>query len=192
MKPVKRYLLAALVGFCFSPYLYATQSYIIEPTHSYVGYHIDHFGFSYPSGKWPVQGKIEFDKDNLQNSKVSISINVAEVVTGSEKLDKHLRSDTFFNVEKFPTATFVSDTIESNDNKNAQVHGTLTVHGVSTALTLDIRLNKVAVSPVTNKQTIGFSGKATLKRSELGLNAYLPGLGDEVKLEIETEANKAH
>ena len=76
--------------------------------HSYVLWHINHFGFSNPSGKWFAEGTLEFDKDHLANSKVEVTIKVADVITGIEKLDQHLKSSSFFDVDKFPTATLLA------------------------------------------------------------------------------------
>ncbi len=137
-----------------------------------------------------VDGNIEWDKDKMENSKVNAKINIEKVITGIPKLDKHILGKDFLDTTKFPTATFVSDKIETTDNKTLKVHGTLTLHGVSKPITLDATLNKAGMSPVSNKETIGFTAKTRLKRSDFGINAYLPGLGDNVDIDIEMEANK--
>jgi polyisoprenoid-binding protein YceI len=54
-----------------------------------------------------------------------------------------------------------------------------------------VKLNKDAMNPISNKPTVGFTATADIKRSDFGMTAYLPGLGDNVKLGIEVEANKA-
>ena len=66
----------------------------------------------------------------------------------------------------------------------------LTLHGVSKPITLDVKLNKVGVSPINDKMTVGFTATTMFKRSDFGMNSFLPGVGDEVKIDIEAEATK--
>jgi len=120
---------------------------------------------------------------------VNVTIHTADVSTGIPRFDKHLREHLFFDVDKYPTATFVSDNVKTTGSHTAKVHGILTIRGVSKPVTLDVVLNKIGVNPVTDKKTAGFSAHTTLNRSDFGINAYLPGISDAVKLEIEAEAN---
>jgi polyisoprenoid-binding protein YceI len=182
-------LLTSLVLFTFSAN--ATENYTIDPNHTAVLWHINHLGFSTPSGKWMAEGTLELDEAKPQNSKVNITIQVANIVTGIDELNKHLKSKLFFDVEQFPTATFVSDKITMVNKNTAKVQGILTVHGVSKPITLSMKFNKSGMNPISNKQTVGFSGTAQLKRSDFDMNAFAPSLGDLVKIEIEAEAYKA-
>ena len=68
------------------------------------------------------------------------------------------------------------------------MHGTLTLHGVSKPVTLKVVLNKMGANPFVKKNAVGFSATTTIKRSDFGVSAYLPALGDTVKLDIEAEA----
>ncbi len=168
----------------------APETYTLDNTHSYVMWHISHFGFSNPAGKWMADGTLTLDEANPQNSKINVTINVDSMDTGIPKLETHLKSAEFFDVTKFPTATFVSDKVIVTGKDTAKVQGMLTVHGVTKPLTLNVKLNKLAISPITNKKTAGFTATATLKRSDYGMSAFLPGLSDTVKLDIEAEATK--
>ena len=152
-------------------------------------WHVSHFGFSSPSGKWLANGTLILDETKPQNSKVDVTIQMDSLSTGIEKLDKHLKSKDFFDASQFPTATFVSNKVSVTGKKTAKVYGTLTVHGVSKPVVLDVTLNKMGVGPISNKKTVGFTAKTELKRSDFGVKAYLPGLSDLVKINIEAEAN---
>ena len=149
---------------------------------------ISHFGFSNPSGKWLADGTLVLDEAKPKDSKVNVTIKVGDLVTAIPKLDENLKGNEFFDVAKFPTATFVSDKVDVTGTNTAKVHGTLTLHGVSKPIVLDVKLNKLGISPVSNKKTAGFTATTKLKRSDFGVDAYLPGLGDEVKINIEAEA----
>lgn len=189
MKIIKNFIVLALL-FPVTAAM-AMEDYTIDPMHSHVLWHISHFDFSHPSGKWMVTGDIEWDKDNIPNSKVKVNVKIEDVITGIKKLDKHIASKDFLDADKFPTATFVSNKIDAVSKQKFKIHGILTVHGVSKPITLDATFNKTGLSPVNNKETIGFTAKTVLKRSDFGVSAYLPGLGDKVDIDIEVEANKA-
>jgi polyisoprenoid-binding protein YceI len=179
-----------LSALALMPSLAATEKYTFDPMHTQVLFHINHFGFSNPAGKWLVEGSLDLDKDKIMKSKVSATINIANMNTGIPELDKHLKSELFFDVAKFPTATFVSDKIDRVGSNKAVVHGTLTLHGVSKPIRLNVKLNKMGINPINNKFTAGFTASTKFKRSDFGLKALLPGLGDEVTLDIESEAVK--
>jgi polyisoprenoid-binding protein YceI len=165
------------------------QAYTLDPTHTFVLFHINHMGFSNQVGKWQANGALTLDETALQNSKVNVTIQVADIVTGIDKLNEHLKGDQFFDVTHFPTATFVSNKVTVTGKNTAKVDGALTLHGVTKPVTLNVKINKIAVSPITQKKTVGFSATTQIKRSDYGIMAYLPGLADEVKLNIEGEAN---
>lgn len=190
-----RLFFTKLFIFCLSLFsittaAYAAETYTIDPMHTYVAYRINHLGFSTQTGKWMASGKLVLDKDNPSNSKVNATIRVGDMITGIDELNKHLKSKLFFNVAQYPVATFVSDKVEVTGNDTAKVTGMLTLHGVSKPVTLDVKLVKAGVNPVSNKTSVGFSATTKLKRSDFGINTLLPALGDDVDLDIGVEANK--
>ena len=103
--------------------LKALEQYILDPNHTYVLWHANHFGFSNPSGKWIVKGTIAFDKANIANSKVDAVIIVSDMITGLPELDKHLKGKLFFDTARFPVATFVSTKIVAPNNTLSKVEG---------------------------------------------------------------------
>lgn len=178
-----------LVAFTFSMTAYAApETFILDEKHTYILWNIKHLGFSSQAGKWYASGQLILDKDHPDQSKVNVTINISDVVTGLPELDNHLKGKLFFDVEQFPKATFVSNKVKVLSDTKAQVEGILTLHGVSKPITLDVTLNKVGVSPVTDKNTVGFTATTTLNRSDFGMNALLPNLGDEVIIQIGAEA----
>lgn len=173
-----------------SPVFAALQEYKIDPNHTHVIWHVSHFGFSYPSGKWMAEGKLAYDPEKVETSKVVVEIPIAKLLTGLDKFDRHLLSKDFLDANKFPKATFESDKIEVTGENTFNIHGTLNLHGVSKPVVLQATKNKAGVLPVNNKETIGFSAKGTINRSDFGISKYAPNVGNDVELSIELEANK--
>lgn len=183
-----RFLSILLLTMLSLPLSAAPEKLVIDDQHSYVLWRIQHLGFSTQSGKWYVKGFVMLDKNNPQNSKVEATVDVAKFVTGIPELDKHLGDKLFFDVKKYPTAQFVSDKVELTGKNTAKVTGMLTVRGISKPVTLDVTMNKAGKNPVTDRMTVGFTATTTLKRSDFGLKAFLPDLGDDVTIEIGAEA----
>tara|TARA_B100001179_G_scaffold195790_1_gene154172 strand:- start:104 stop:691 length:588 start_codon:yes stop_codon:yes gene_type:complete len=167
----------------------APETYVFDASHTAVEFQIDHFGFSSPTGKWmSVDGTLTLDEEDPAASSVSLTIDVAEVVTGVPDLDAHLKKEDFFYVDEYPTATFESESVELTGEDTAEVTGMLTLRGVTKPVTLDVKLNKIGEN-MMGKKTAGFSATTTLLRSDFNMDTYAPGLSDEVTLMIETEAN---
>jgi len=190
MKKFKTFLLASTLILSATSSFAESKKYSFESNHSSVMWFANHFGFSNPSGKFTgIEGVINLDEANPAKSSVEATIKIASLNTGLEKFDQHLKSADFLNLDKFATAKFISKKVTLIKKDSAKVEGDLTLVGVTKPVVLDVKFNKSAVSPITQKATVGFSATATLKRSEFGINYAIPGVSDEVKLLIEVEAN---
>lgn len=171
------------------PAMAAADTYTIDPSHTYPNFKIDHLGFSMLHGRFgKTTGRMSMDRAKGTGS-ADIIIDAASIDTGHAKRDDHLRSPDFFNVMEFPQITFTSDTIEYV-GEGATVTGDLTILGVTRQVTLEIPRINCGTHPFNKKQVCGFNATTRFKRSDFGMNYGLPGIGDEVSLEIEVEAFK--
>jgi len=185
-------MLFSILLFLFTQVSWAAETYNFDPMHTYVLWNISHFGFSVQAGKFTmIDGTLIVDAKKPQDSKVNVTIHTDDLVTGIPKLDEHLKSKDFFDVATYPTATFVSNKVVPTGADTGKVYGTLTLHGVSKPVVLDVKMLKIGMNPIKNIKTVGFSATTTIKRSDFGINAYLPNLGDEVTIDIGVEANLA-
>lgn len=166
----------------------AAEHYTLDASHTNIVWKADHLGFSAPSGKFTkVEGDLTLDEKHPEKSSVNVTIYPMSITTGNEKFDGHLRSADFFNVDAFAKAMFRSTSIKKTGDNTADIRGNLTLLGVTKPVTLKARLNKIAPNPYSQAMTAGFSAKAVIKRSEFGVNYGLPGIGDDVVIDIETE-----
>ncbi|MFZ2315914.1 MAG: YceI family protein [Gammaproteobacteria bacterium] len=185
--------LALVAGLFLSANVFAApETFTLDPEHTYVLWNIKHLGFSTQAGKWYAKGTLVLDKEHPADSKVNVTIDLIKMITGLPELDKHLKGKQFFDVAKFPKAIFVSDKVNVTGKDTAKVEGTLTLHGISKPVTLDVKLNQEGPNPITTKMTAGFSATATIKRSDFGMTTLIPALGDDVELDIEAEAYQAN
>ena len=160
----------------------AADKYTLDASHTAITWHVDHFGFSTPSGKFmSVTGDVILDEANPAASSVNVTVDVNGINSGVPKLDEHLKAADFFDVAKFPTATFVSKKVDVTGKDTAKVEGDLTLHGVTKPITLDVKLNKIGENMMKLK-TAGFTASTTIKRSEFGISTYVPSLGDYIKI----------
>ncbi|HAU1320637.1 TPA: YceI family protein [Legionella pneumophila] len=185
----RHFIFAILAVFAFSTDIYAEpQTLTLDNQHTYVLWKVKHLGFSTQAGKWYANGQLVLDKDNPQQSKVNVIIKIDDIVTGIPELDKHLKGKLFFDTKQFPTATFVSDKVEVTGKNKAKVYGMLTLHGVTKPIILDVLFNKAGINLLNDRETAGFSATTSLKRSDYGIKALIPEVGDDVEIEIEAEA----
>lgn len=167
----------------------ARDIYSLDPAHTNITWHANHFGFSTPSGKFTrSNGTINFDAKSPQNSSVEITIDTNSIETGDAKFNEHLRGPDFLDTANFPEAKFISNKILLTGNNSAKISGDLTLHGITKVVTLEVRMNKLGNNPFTQKKTMGISAATVIKRSDFDIKFGIPGISDNVKIAIEAEA----
>jgi polyisoprenoid-binding protein YceI len=187
---LKRTLAITVVALAWPMVSMAAESYTIDPAHTFPGFEINHLGFSNMRGTFnSTSGKIVLDPAGKAGS-IDATIDVSSVTTGHAKRDEDLRSANFFDVAKYPTMTFKSTKLRYNGNNLAGADGDLTLHGVTKPVSLTLTNFHCGVNPISKKPACGGNATATIKRTDFGLNAFVPAISDEVKLMIEVEATK--
>jgi len=159
-------------------------TYKVDPNHTQVVWSVNHLGFSTLYGMFGAKsGSLTIDTKNPAASKVSIEFSTADLTVTSGQFATHLKSGDFFDVAKFPTATFVSTGVQASGT-TAKITGNLTVHGVTKPVTLDAKLMGAGANPMSKAQTVGFTATTTVKRSAFGLGMATPVVSDDVMLHI--------
>ena len=187
----RRLVLATLIA-AASFSAQAADKYDIDPNHTQVQFTYSHMGFSNITGRFDeVNGDFLFDAADPTKSSVSITIPVASISTGVAKLDEHLLKADFFDATRFPTATFKSTAVTAAGEGKLAVAGDLTIHGVTRPVVLDVTINGIGEHPMRKVPAAGFDASARIKRSDFGVGAYVPTVGDEVTLTITVAATQA-
>jgi len=191
---MKRLFLATGILALAAPLAMAQAStWAVDSAHSEVGFVIKHGGVSNVHGRFgKVQGTVAYNEADVSKSTVTATIDVTGVDTGESARDNHLKTDSFFDVAKFPTATFTSTGVVKT-GANLTVTGNLTLHGVTKPAILAVEGPSGPVeNAMDHKPHAGFTATTTISRTAFGIGTSFPSLlvGDEVKLTIELEVVK--
>ena len=173
-------------------------TYEIDKAHSSVIFRVDHLGLSkYTARFTKFDAKLEFDNENPSKSSIETTIKANSVKTDfpfvqRKDFDKFLAyNENWFNARKFPEISFQSKKITRTGPRKATITGDLTMLGVTKEIKLKAKFNKAyKVKPYVGKAALGFSASAKIKRSEWGFDTFVPSIGDEVEIIIETEFHK--
>jgi polyisoprenoid-binding protein YceI len=142
-------------------------------------------GFTNYYGEFPkVTGSLELKPTDVAASAFEIHIPVASVSTGNAKLDGELAGDKWLDASKYSEMVFKSDKVEPTGKDTANVTGELTLHGVTKPVTLAVKFHGAGVNALDKKYTVGFDATCTIKRSDFGVNTYVPLIGDDLDLII--------
>ena len=168
-------------------------TYTLDPNHTQVQFIWNHYGFTNLTGQFgKIEGTLEFDAADPTKSSVSATIDLASVASNIKKLDEKLVTSDYFDVAKYPVATFKSTRVEKGSTPDRlKVTGDLTLHGVTKPVTLDVDIVKVGTQPLRKGDAAGFDATASIERTDFGIKSYMPMVADQVKLHIVAEAVEA-
>jgi polyisoprenoid-binding protein YceI len=189
---LKKHLLIAALASTLSIGAFAADTYQLDPTHTYPSFEADHFGgLSVWRGKFTKStGTVTLDRA-AKTGTVDVTVDPASVSTGNPKLDDHLKSDAFFDVAKFPAATYKGTEIKFDGDKPVEVIGTLTMHGVTKPVNLKIESFKCMQHPVLKREVCGVEAATTFDRADFGMDfGKKYGFSMQTKLHIQSEGIK--
>jgi polyisoprenoid-binding protein YceI len=182
---------AAAVALC-AQLAYAADTYQLDPNHTFPSFEADHFGgLSTWRGKFTkTTGTVTLDRA-AKTGTVDVTIDPASVQTGNPQLDKHLVSDEFFDVAKYPTATYKGTRIVFDGDTPKEVVGDFTLHGVTRPLNLEIESFKCIQHPVLKREVCGVEAEAEFNRDDYGMDMGKKyGFNMKTTLHIQAEAIK--
>jgi polyisoprenoid-binding protein YceI len=185
---------AALAATLSLPTAAATSTWQIDPNHSAAQFAVRHLAISTVRGAFTkVNGTIQLDDKDISKSSVEVTIDADSVDTRVLNRDKDLRSDHFFDVQKYPTITFKSTKVEQVEPGKLKVTGDLTIHGVTKPVVLDVEGPTAAVKDPWGNQRAAANATTKINRQDYGVkwNATMDGgglvVGDDVAITIDVE-----
>jgi polyisoprenoid-binding protein YceI len=169
-----------------------TSNWVPDKAHSEVTFSVLHLTLANVRGRFGnIGGAIVLNDADITKSTVSVTIDVTTVDTGVGQRDADLKSDHFFDVAQFPTATFVSKSV-AKSGSGLTVAGDLTLHGVTKPVVLQVEGPTGPVTGMDKKPHSGFSATTTINRTDFGIGTKYPTavVGEEVKLAIDLDVAK--
>ena len=160
----------------------------IDPTHSEVGFKVKHMMISTVSGHFEsFIGVVESETNDFKNADIEVRIDVDSIHTKEKDRDAHLKSDDFFNAEKYPQIVFKSTSFDGST-----LVGDLTIRDITKEIALDVEFNGIATDPFGQTKA-GFEISGQVNRKEFGLkwNAVTEAgnivVADTIKLVIDAQ-----
>ena len=145
----------------------------IDTAHTSVGFVARHLGLSKVRGQFSsFRGEVEGDPSDITTAKGWFEVDMASIDSGNADRDAHLKSADFFDVEKYPTMTFVSKSV-TRDGDDYKVTGDLTIKDVTREVTLDLEHGGEQTDPYGNRK-VGGTLTGTINRSDWGLTWNVP------------------
>ena len=167
----------------------AADTYMIDTkgAHAFIQFKIKHLGFSWLLGRFDkFDGSFVLDEKNIENSSVNVTIDVASLDSNHAERDKHLRGKDFFNVPKFPNASFKSTKVEKSGDKTAKITGDFTLKGVTKPITLDASYVGGGEDPWGGYRQ-GFEATTRIKLKEFGIDYNLGPAAEYAEIYISIE-----
>jgi polyisoprenoid-binding protein YceI len=185
-------LLAAIILTLGVPSVAQSTPWQLDPAHSSAQFAVKHMGISTVRGTFTkLRGTAQYDPASPKNDSVEVEIDTASVDTRVEMRDNDLRSDHFFDVQKYPTMTFRSTKVESAGTDKLKITGDLTIRGITKAVILDVDGPSKPVDDGRGHLHMGVSATGSVNRTDFGMTGYQGMVGNDVQLTIDAELVQA-
>jgi polyisoprenoid-binding protein YceI len=168
----------------------STNKWVLDPTHSEVQFKVKHLVISTVTGSFKdFEGSLE-SEDEFSNAKIHFAAKTDSIFTNNEQRDEHLKSDDFFNAEKYPQLTFTGKSFTKVAGSDWKLEGDLTIRDVTKSISLDVEFGGKMTDPYGNKKA-GFVVIGKINRKEFGLtwSAVTEAGGVVVSDEVKIECN---
>jgi polyisoprenoid-binding protein YceI len=166
------------------------QNWKIDPAHTKITFTAQYLVISDVEGEFKnFDGTFSANQSDWTDLKANVTVKVASLTTENEMRDNHLKSDDFFNAEKYPDITFTSTGIKAIDKNKYVMKGKLTIRDVTKEVELPLVYGGTVKDPWGNIKA-GFKASGKINRKEFGLkynNAAATGeavVGDNVEFTI--------
>lgn len=166
-------------------------AYDFDKSHANLSFTYNHLGYSTTDGRFADwDGALLIDSETPSNSSIEFTIDVASLDTFWADRDTHLKSPDFFDTAKFPKATFKSTKVEQTGENQLEVTGDLTIRDITKPATLTVNVTAMGEHPMAKKPAAGFAVTTVVKRSDYGMDMFVPYVSDEVTVTFHAETLK--
>lgn len=164
-------------------------AWALDPEHASVTWQVRHLGLSWYTARFDdVRASLDFDPARPEAARLTAIVTAGSVSTGDPDFDETLRGSGWLNAAEHPEIVFVSNRIVVTGNNTGEVHGELTLNGVTQPVIMETEFYGGVFNPLIRRNMLGFRGYFEIDRTDFGVGR-LPGnfIGDMVRLSIEAE-----
>jgi polyisoprenoid-binding protein YceI len=183
-------LLVAFLVLAMSSFASTANNYSLDKNHARLGFSVVHFGISHVEGIFKTfTATMNSSKEDFTDAEIEMTADVNSINTEVEMRDKDLRSDRWFNAEKYPSITFKSTSFKNLGGGNYELAGNFTMCGVTNPIVFNAVYNGKAENKHYKTSSVGFTITGKLNRSDykLGGEPLMTGVSDEVELRSNVE-----
>ena len=188
MKSISLFLLFA---FAFASTSVAQTTWSFDKSHTTIGFEVTHLVITTVDGKFrSYEGTVTTKGDSFEDAKVDFTADIASIDTENEKRDEHLKSDDFFNAEKYPKLVFKGTSMKKTGKDTYKLTGDLTIRNKTKRVTLDVKHNGTVKDPWGNTKA-GFRITRSINRFDYDLkwNTLTEAGGAVVGKEVDFDIN---
>jgi polyisoprenoid-binding protein YceI len=157
--------------------------YVVDSMHTRVLFKVRHFGVSNYWGEFlGPTGWLEIDPNRPEDTSLQVKVPTAQVRTNSGHLDDELRSAEWFDADRYPSIILAGSGLKLISENRAVFDGDFTLHGITKRIAFGIDFVGAGTNPFKGAPTIGFEASATISRTEFGVSAKYPIVGDKVEI----------
>ena len=178
-----------IAGLTFGSTALMADDYVIDTkgAHASIKFRVQHLGYSWLYGRFnEFDGKFSYDEKQPENSSIEVTIKTSSVDSNHAERDKHLRSDDFLNVAKYPEAKFVSTGYTQGKDGAGVLKGNLTLNGVTKPLEIDVEFIGAGKDPWGGYR-VGFEGTTRFAMADFGIVKDLGPKSKDVEMILSVE-----
>ena len=190
LKTLSTSLLIASLTFGSSALMAADYVIDTKGAHAFIQFRVQHLGYSWLYGRFnDFSGKFSYDEAAPEKASIEVNIKTASVDSNHAERDKHLRSDDFLDVDKYPQAKFVSTRYTPGKDGKGVLKGNLTLHGVTKPVEINVEFIGAGKDPWGGYRT-GFEGKTRFAMADFGIVKDLGQKSKDVEMILSIEGIK--
>lgn len=178
------------------PVNYVTKKWVVDKAHSNLKFTVIHLLITEIDGSFKIfDGSMEHSKPDFSDAKIAFTVDVNSINTDNDDRDKHLKSDDFFNAEKYPQMKFESTSFKALNGNKYKLDGNLTIRDISKPVSFDVTYGGSINTQRGAKA--GFKATTSINRFDYKLKwdmAIETGglvVGKEVEITVKLQMNEA-
>ena len=178
-----------IAGSAFTSSFALADDYEIDTkgAHAFIQFRVQHLGYSWLYGRFnEFSGNFSYDEAAPEKAAVEVTLKTSSVDSNHAERDKHLRSEDFLDVKKFPEAKFTSTSYTPGKDGKGVLKGNLTLHGVTKAVEIEVEHIGAGTDPWGGYRR-GFQGSTKFAMADFGIVKDLGPKSKDVEMILSIE-----